>query len=1047
MPGLLTLGVDDGSLQVTSQRPFDTGGMGTVTSWRPFDITAPLLNVISNRPFDIQGTWTFTSGRPFDVGTGGLLVTSIRPFDIVSEQDGAAIDDIVYVPPPGPVNAVQRIDIDATGGTFTLTFDGETTTSIAYDATPAAVQSALEGLANIDPGDVIVTAGSYLVEFTGQYAGQPVPTMTVDTTNLTGTGLVATVTNGTAGTRPQLVNEEQQIVVQATGGTYTLTFDGETTGAIAFDADAATVQTALEGLANIDAGDVSVTTAADGSLVVEFTGQYAYTNVPTITTSPTNLTGPAPAAVATVLTPGTPPGAATTLNGIQVYDKAGNRLGAITTYSITQPPSRGVAFRGSFGFNCPRSLVDPQTGSLYPNPDLALIPDGKVVLGDRLIVYGESTNPDDPWGGVVTNAEYTDGALVVQCADVFDLLAEADMPDDDELLATQAMVIPSGTPAAQLIPIIIGHANTWYGRNDEVLWGVDASGSETFFGYETVAGDVMSALETVRARSFGEYAWRISVSATSMQPVLVWRDSFAGGTGPALVDGDEGNVVAGVAMAHDPTTVVNGIRLVGSVTKVESKLPAGATALPYREIIPVAEVWADDYGYRRRVNNESPGFLWEVEVPFTINEDPIAADEEAKRRQQFMDFIHGFHAQYGRPWHDGWSWNAGSGSDDEAELYELAIDNERYLTADNYVHFRALGLLGWSGQNRPVAIVMKRRGYLGVKDTYKQYTVKTGDTLYSISRTLYGTGQMWDELYEINRGRIRNANIANDINPYGDRKYTLQPGTVLDYGTSGGGTQFFGSNVVVGYDRINAIQYVFSRRRARTVPTETVFDFEWRKYNMGEYDPQTHGIGVDSPYKTVKGLNIKTRSWRVVPANSGGSGSTSLIYGIDASTTKIPVASVYPLPTTFPYVVTVGTDEKMLVTSAFLNVLTVVRGYEGTPASIHEAGEPVDYIVEEDDAAEEDQVEETTPPPEQIEWPEGVAYATRLLAQLNPPKRKFTVHLANVGGDWAGVELGSLHSVNIQSEGPASGLTGTVRVIGFAPFPSKGSMELIVEDV
>ena len=43
------------------------------------------------------------------------------------------------------------------GGTFTLTYNGQTTAAIAYNATAAQVQSALEALNNVAPGDVVVT--------------------------------------------------------------------------------------------------------------------------------------------------------------------------------------------------------------------------------------------------------------------------------------------------------------------------------------------------------------------------------------------------------------------------------------------------------------------------------------------------------------------------------------------------------------------------------------------------------------------------------------------------------------------------------------------------------------------------------------------------------------------------------------------------------------------------------------------------------------------------------------------------------------------------
>lgn len=44
-----------------------------------------------------------------------------------------------------------------TGGTWTVTADGQTTSTIAYNATKVAVQAALEGLSNVGEGNVTVT--------------------------------------------------------------------------------------------------------------------------------------------------------------------------------------------------------------------------------------------------------------------------------------------------------------------------------------------------------------------------------------------------------------------------------------------------------------------------------------------------------------------------------------------------------------------------------------------------------------------------------------------------------------------------------------------------------------------------------------------------------------------------------------------------------------------------------------------------------------------------------------------------------------------------
>jgi len=94
---------------------------------------------------------------------------------------------------------------------------------------------------------------------------------------------------------PITQNEIQQITITGTptGGTFTLTFVGVTTGPIDFDATAAEVDTALEALSLIGAGDVTCTggplpgTAVD----CEFTGALANTNVPQMIPDGTLLTG------------------------------------------------------------------------------------------------------------------------------------------------------------------------------------------------------------------------------------------------------------------------------------------------------------------------------------------------------------------------------------------------------------------------------------------------------------------------------------------------------------------------------------------------------------------------------------------------------------------------------------------------------------------------------------------------------------------------------------------------------------------------------------
>lgn len=102
---------------------------------------------------------------------------------------------------------VQRLAIDASGGSFTLTLDGQTTTPIAFDATPAALATALRALSGFGAGDLTVSGGPgdegathpYLVVFGGSRAGEDVAEPTADSSALSGGGATASVTTAVEG--------------------------------------------------------------------------------------------------------------------------------------------------------------------------------------------------------------------------------------------------------------------------------------------------------------------------------------------------------------------------------------------------------------------------------------------------------------------------------------------------------------------------------------------------------------------------------------------------------------------------------------------------------------------------------------------------------------------------------------------------------------------------------------------------------------------------------------------------------------------------------
>jgi PKD repeat protein/type 1 glutamine amidotransferase len=92
----------------------------------------------------------------------------------------------------------------ATGGTFTLTFQGQTTAPLAYNATAAQVQAALEALEAVGSGDVLASGGpanvaNVSVNFRGALSERDVAQLTADGSGLTGTAPSAATATTTGG--------------------------------------------------------------------------------------------------------------------------------------------------------------------------------------------------------------------------------------------------------------------------------------------------------------------------------------------------------------------------------------------------------------------------------------------------------------------------------------------------------------------------------------------------------------------------------------------------------------------------------------------------------------------------------------------------------------------------------------------------------------------------------------------------------------------------------------------------------------------------------
>lgn len=122
--------------------------------------------------------------------------------EVIGETPNVTLDISLFS--QGNTNEVQTVTITGgpTGGTFTLTYSGQTTSAIAYNASASTVQTALAALSNVGSGNVTVTGsngGPYTVTFTGTLGSKNVAQMTATSSLTGGTSPGVTVATSTAG--------------------------------------------------------------------------------------------------------------------------------------------------------------------------------------------------------------------------------------------------------------------------------------------------------------------------------------------------------------------------------------------------------------------------------------------------------------------------------------------------------------------------------------------------------------------------------------------------------------------------------------------------------------------------------------------------------------------------------------------------------------------------------------------------------------------------------------------------------------------------------
>lgn len=135
---------------------------------------------------------TYSKVNALLLGTPGTLIEKGKKASVVGNPSAIFVTDS-DVTIGNPIAQVQRLSFyfnPPASGTFTITFDGQETAPIAWNATAGTIQTAMRALSNIS--DDLTVSGSIAtflnITFGGDMTGVQYPFIDADTTNLFDSG-------------------------------------------------------------------------------------------------------------------------------------------------------------------------------------------------------------------------------------------------------------------------------------------------------------------------------------------------------------------------------------------------------------------------------------------------------------------------------------------------------------------------------------------------------------------------------------------------------------------------------------------------------------------------------------------------------------------------------------------------------------------------------------------------------------------------------------------------------------------------------------------
>ena len=273
------------------------------------------------------------------------------------------------------VNEKQTLHLSGYTGTFRLGFDGFVTAPIPYNASAFAIEHLMEDLPSIGgEGNIDVTGspGDWIFEFTGELGGANQPWLAIDSSGLVPVIPSPSMMLWQSQTAVAGVDEVQTISIDPSnnGGEFVLEFDGLVSEAIAYNASAGEVESALEYvLGEMYCCSANVTVSgASPSWTVTFVDGLGRTDHPEIIVDQSDIARDVTITVDTTL------GGGTAVNEVQ---------------TISLPPfTTGGTFKLGFGGSWTGDLDFDESAA---NVEIAL--NGILAAGQSVSVFGPDGGP------------------------------------------------------------------------------------------------------------------------------------------------------------------------------------------------------------------------------------------------------------------------------------------------------------------------------------------------------------------------------------------------------------------------------------------------------------------------------------------------------------------------------------------------------------------------------------------------------------------------------------------------------------------------------